>query len=82
MTNLTDRTSQSMLSTYRYHLLFGLYAAVTGAAFYRVHRQPYSTSIKWEQYETISKGSTLAAAIAGLTMSGGMNRRRSQVAQS
>lgn len=68
---------QSLLSQYRYHLLFGIYASATAAAFYRVHRQPYNTAIKWEQYETIFKGTTLAAAIAGFAMSGTVNKRRS-----
>ena len=73
--------SSSRLTAYRYPLLCGFYLAITGAAFYRIYRQPYSTSIKWEQYETVFKGTTLAAALAGLVMSGGVNKRRSQIAQ-
>lgn len=72
-----NNDTASVLSTYRLYLLAGLYVGVTGAAFLRVSRQPYAQSIKWEQYETIFKGTTLAAAVAGIAMSGKMNRRRS-----
>ncbi|KAF4554909.1 Hypothetical protein D9617_3g019780 [Elsinoe fawcettii] len=60
----------------RYLFLFATWAAVTGAAFYRVSRQPYITRIKTEQYETIFKGTTLLAALVGIGMSGRLGKRR------
>ncbi|KAF2771625.1 hypothetical protein EJ03DRAFT_325271 [Teratosphaeria nubilosa] len=65
-----QNSASAALAAYKYPLLATLYITVTGAAFWRVRRQPYSTAIKWEQYETIFKGTTLGAAIAGLVMSG------------
>ena len=64
-------------SSYRYHLLFGAWLLVTGAAFLRVSRQPYHARLKSEQYETIFKGTSLAAVLAGIGLSGGFNRPRS-----
>ncbi|KEQ98531.1 hypothetical protein AUEXF2481DRAFT_26899 [Aureobasidium subglaciale EXF-2481] len=63
---------------YRYYLLAGLYVVVIGGAFLRISRQPYAKSIKWEQYETVFKGTTLLAAISGFALSGQVNNRRSQ----
>ncbi|KAH9832742.1 hypothetical protein Tdes44962_MAKER00222 [Teratosphaeria destructans] len=74
-------SASSTLAAYKYPLLATLYFTVTGAAFWRVRRQPYSTAIKWEQYETIFKGTTLGAAIAALAWNGGVNRRRSSSAE-
>jgi len=34
-------------------------------------------AVKWEQYETIFKGTTLAAALGGIALSGKINSRRS-----
>lgn len=70
--------AETSLHNYRYYLLAGVYVAVTGGAFWRISRQPYTKSIKWEQYETVFKGTTLAAAIAGFALSGQVNKRRSQ----
>lgn len=58
------------LYAYRYHILTGVYAIMTGGAFLRIGRQPYSRAVKWEQYETVFKGTTLLAALAGLGLSG------------
>lgn len=66
------------LAEYKYQLLFATYATVTGFAFWRIRRQPYNTSIKMEQYETVFKGTSLAAAVTGIAMSGSANVRRSQ----
>lgn len=68
---------ETAFSRYRYHLLFSGWLVVTGAAFLRVSRQLYSTSIKSEQYETIFKGTTLAAALIGIGMNGKFGKRRS-----
>lgn len=70
--------ASNRLSAHRFPLLFLAYAAVTSAAFYRIRRQPYAQAIKWEQYETVFKGTTLGAAIAAFTMSGTVNQRQSQ----
>jgi hypothetical protein len=64
-----------MMDSYKYFVLFDAYACVSAAAFYGVHRQPYITAVKWEQYETIFKGTTLAAAIAGITMNSSTRHR-------
>ncbi|CAJ2508156.1 Uu.00g093420.m01.CDS01 [Anthostomella pinea] len=60
---------ESLLNRYKYHLLIGSYLALTSLFFYRVHRRPFSTAIKSEQYETIFKGTTLAAVVGGVAMS-------------
>lgn len=46
---------ESTFSRYRYPLLIGTYALVTGLAFLRISRQPYGQGVKWEQYETVFK---------------------------
>lgn len=74
--------ASSSLHKYRYHLLGLAYTMATILAVLRVSRQPYNRAIKWEQYETIFKGTTLGAAIAGLVMSGGVNQRRSRTESS
>ena len=68
---------QSSLSTYRYYLLGAAYVFGTSLAFARIRRQPYSQSIKMEQYETVFKGTTLAAVVAGVALSGKVNQARS-----
>jgi len=70
-------TPGSAFWTWRYHLLFGAWALGTSVAFLRVSRQPYMQAVKWEQYETIFKGTTLAAALGGIALSGKINSRRS-----
>jgi hypothetical protein len=57
------------LDRHKYQVLVGTYVAVTAVLFLRVHRQPYSSAVKWEQYETIFKGTSLAAVLGGIAMS-------------
>lgn len=59
----------SFLGRYKYHFLVCGCMAATSVMFYRVHRQPYASAIKWEQYETIFKGTSLATVVAGAAMS-------------
>jgi hypothetical protein len=54
---------------YRYEALFGVWLLVTGATFMRIKRQPYSTRLKVEQYESIFKGTSLGAIVLGVGMS-------------
>lgn len=68
----------SGLWQHRYKLLALIWVVTTSAFFTRVSRQPYAQAIKWEQYETIFKGTTLGAALVGFGMSGSINRRRSE----
>ena len=63
------RSGPSNIWRYRYQCLVAVYAIVTASAYLRVHRQPYNFAVKTEQYETIFKGTTLAAAVAGIAMS-------------
>ncbi|KAI0595337.1 hypothetical protein F4775DRAFT_595432 [Biscogniauxia sp. FL1348] len=65
----SETPSSSLVRKYKYHLLIGIYTTVTSLLFYRVHRQPFALAIKSEQYETIFKGTTLAAVIGGIAMS-------------
>ncbi|XXG99964.1 Chitinase 2 [Hypoxylon texense] len=71
MTSATDpeASPQSPFSRYKYHVLVATYLAVTSFFFYRVYRQPFSRAIKSEQYETIFKGTSLAAVVGGVAMS-------------
>lgn len=68
---------ESTLWSYRYYFLVGTYIVGTGFAFRRISKQPYVQAIKWEQHETVFKGTTLAAALIGFGLSGGINQRRS-----
>lgn len=76
---MEQEPSHSLLSTYCYPLLFVAWTSVTGLAFLRVSRQPYNARIKSEQYETIFKGTSLAAALIGMGLGGTLNKRRSEV---
>lgn len=73
-------TEQSPLKqtaiAYRYHALVAVYILSTSFFFYRVLRQPYRSSVKWEQYESIFKATTLASVLVGIGMGGGLNKRR------
>ena len=71
-------SNASSSRTHKLFLLAGCYVIVTGAAFLRVHRQPYNQAIKTEQYETIFKGTTLAAILAGVSLSEGGRDSRSR----
>ncbi|OTB18756.1 hypothetical protein K445DRAFT_223970 [Daldinia sp. EC12] len=64
-----ETVPQHPLLRNRYRILIGTYLVVTSFFFYRVYRQPFSRVIKSEQYETIFKGTTLAAVIIGVSMS-------------
>ncbi|PNS16600.1 hypothetical protein CAC42_4564 [Sphaceloma murrayae] len=70
-------TTESTLSKYRYEFLFATWFITTGAAFFRVSRQPYSLSIRAEQYETIFKGTSLTAALIGIGLNERLGRRQS-----
>ena len=61
---------------YRYEALFGTWLLVTGATFMRIRRQPYSTRLKVEQYESIFKGTSLGAIVLGIGMSPKRGMRR------
>lgn len=61
-----NSTPESALSKYRYEALFGVWLAVTGATFLRISRQPYSTRLKVEQYESMFKGGALSAILIGI----------------
>lgn len=65
---------------YRFHILAAAWLLLTGAGFLRVSRQPYAQRLKMEQYETIFKGTTLGAALIGMTLAGSVNKRRSETA--
>lgn len=65
----TEQSGAGFLGRYKYHVLAGAYIAATSVMFYRVHRQPYASAIKWEQYETIFKGTSLATVITGVAIS-------------
>lgn len=65
---------ESSLTAYKYHLLAGVYALVTGGAMFRVYRQPYNRSMK---IEPIFKATTLGAVIVGIGLSGKINKARS-----
>ncbi|CAO2653810.1 Nn.00g032210.m01.CDS01 [Neocucurbitaria sp. VM-36] len=60
---MSNTTTESALSKYRYEALFGVWLAVTGATFLRISRQPYSSGLKIEQYESIFKGTSLSAVL-------------------
>ncbi|KAH7058681.1 hypothetical protein B0J12DRAFT_651123 [Macrophomina phaseolina] len=71
---MTDRGSESALSRYRFHILTGAWLFITVTACFRVSRQPYNSRLKSGQYESIFKGTSLAAVLTGIGVSGGMNR--------
>lgn len=68
--------SDSILQRYKFHALVAGYLVVTGGIFFRISKQPYNQAIKWEQYESVFKATTLATLIAGIGM--GSIQRRSQ----
>jgi hypothetical protein len=63
---MSNATSETVLEKFRYEILFGAWLAVTGATFLRIKRQPYSTRLKIEQYESIFKGTSLGAVLIGM----------------
>jgi hypothetical protein len=58
------------LASWKYQILFAVWASVTAVAFSRIRRQPYSQSIKIEQYESVFKGTSLSGAVTGIALSG------------
>lgn len=73
MANQQSNSRFPSLYPYRSHLLCGTWLFLTGAAFFRVSRQPYNSRVKSEQYETVFKATTLAAVIGGIGLNGGLN---------
>jgi hypothetical protein len=65
---MTDQVSEHIASKYRYELLFGAWLLVTGGTFLRISKQPYSSRLKIEQYESIFKGTSLSAVLLGIGM--------------
>ena len=72
MTEPADTFAQK----YKYQILGAAYITVTGAIFYRIAKRSYTPSIRWEQYESVFKGTTLATLVAGAALSGGINKPR------
>jgi hypothetical protein len=67
---------QTAYEKYKYEALFGVWLAVTGATFMRIKRQPYSTRLKVEQYESIFKGTSLGAIVLAIGISPGRGMKR------
>lgn len=78
MANQESNSRFPSLYQYRFHLLCGTWLFLTGAAFFRVARQPYNSRVKSEQYETVFKATTLAAVISGIGLNGGLNKPHSE----
>jgi hypothetical protein len=74
--DMTDPTIENAVSKYRYELLFGAWLLVTGGTFLRISKQPYSTRLKVEQYESIFKGTSLSAVLLGMGMTPTRSARR------
>lgn len=73
---MAEEEYESALSKYRYEALFGVWLAVTGTTLLRVSRQPYSTRLKIEQYESIFKGTSLSAVLLGISIAPGRSTAR------
>lgn len=67
--NMVSQQLETVYEKYKYDALFGTWLLVTGAMFMRIKRQPYSTRLKVEQYESIFKGTSLGAIVLGIGMS-------------
>lgn len=78
MPSPTPRSQSTLLSQYKYHLIASLYVLVTGGLAWRIKRQPDSQAVKAEQYETLFKGTTLAAILIAFVAGGKMNKPRSR----
>ena len=65
---MTDPAPENVLSKYRYEFLFGAWLLVTGGTILRISKQPYSSRLKVEQYESIFKGTSLGAVLLGIGM--------------
>jgi|SRR5690242_13768390 len=73
---MANQQIEQAYEKYRYEALFGIWLVVTGATFMRIKRQPYSTRLKVEQYESIFKGTSLGAIVLGIGMSPKRGMRR------
>lgn len=60
----------------KFAILMTGYLVVTGAIFFRISRQPFNQAVKWEQYESAFKATTLAAIVGGIGV--GSVQRKSQ----
>ncbi|OAL47412.1 hypothetical protein IQ07DRAFT_515588, partial [Pyrenochaeta sp. DS3sAY3a] len=79
ITIMSQMVPESLVSKYRYEVLFGAWLAVTGATFLRISRQPYSIGLKIEQYESIFKGTSLSALLVGMGITPGRRSARPTV---
>lgn len=75
---MTSTELRLIIRPYRYHVLAGVYALITGAAIFRIAQQPYSRIMKMDQMETVFKATTLAAVVLGIGISGKINKPRSE----
>ena len=66
----SQATHLDTLARWKYQILFGVWLGGTAAVFWRIRRQPFRQAVKIEQYETVFKGTSLAAAVTGIAMSG------------
>jgi hypothetical protein len=73
---MASEQAEAAYAKYRYEALFGVWLVVTGATFLRIKRQPYSTRLKVEQYESIFKGTSLGAVLLGIGMTPGRTVKR------
>ncbi|KAJ4983547.1 hypothetical protein SVAN01_10963 [Stagonosporopsis vannaccii] len=73
---MVNQQLEQAYEKYRYEALFSVWLVVTGATFMRIRRQPYSTRLKVEQYESIFKGTSLGAIVLGIGMSPKRGMRR------
>jgi hypothetical protein len=73
---MADQAQEHAVSKFRYELLFGTWLLVTGATFLRISKQPYSSRLKTEQYESIFKGTSLGAVLLGIGMTPGRRTAR------
>lgn len=72
-----DMVENWKLIDQKYAILECAYVLLTVLAAFRISRQPYNSSVKTDQLETIFKATTLTAVIVGIGISGKLNRRRS-----
>jgi hypothetical protein len=73
---MADQAHEHAFSKFRYELLFGTWLLVTGVTFLRISKQPYSSRLKIEQYESIFKGTSLGAVLLGIGMTPGRRTAR------
>ena len=65
---------KTTLADYKYYALGGIYVLAMASFFSRVRRQPYSQSMKVEQYESIFKAATLSTVLVGVGIHSGFDR--------